>query len=155
MLGSLTPAASTLTLGVLLSERTMPTGAVILVRTHASLVESQLQRLRELFLADNDLDKDDFYLDGPLKVIPSPEEGPMPLRDESSLWINANICMSYFGPGYERGDVELLTRCAAWLESNVPGGEVWYGHDVGDDNLRPFGAAERRALLSLKEGRRT
>lgn len=131
----------------------MPTGAVLLVRTQSPLGEPQLRRLRELFVAENHLNGDDFYSDGPLTVVRSPDEGPMPLGDEGGLWINANIRRAYFGPGYERGDVGLLTRCAAWLESNIPGGEVWYGHDVDDDNLRPFGAAERRALLSLKEGR--
>ena len=130
----------------------MPTGAVILVRTPSALSESQLHSLRELFLAENHLSKDDFYSGGPLTIIRNPAEGPMPIRDENSLWLNVNIYRSYFGPGYERGDVELLTRCATWLESNIPGSEVWYGHDVNDDNLRPFGAAEREALLRLKEG---
>jgi hypothetical protein len=128
----------------------MPTGAVLLVRMQRSLSESELGRLREQFLAENRLSEDDFYPGGPLIIIRDENEGPMPIRDGRSLWINTNILRSYFGPGYTRGDVELITRCAAWLESHVPGGEVWYGHDVDDDNLRPFGPAERRALLDLK-----
>jgi hypothetical protein len=133
----------------------MPTGAVLLVRTQRPLSDSQLSRLRELFLAENQLGEGDFYPDGPLIIIRSRNEGPIPIEDGRSLWLDTNILRSYFGPGYQRGDVELLTRCAAWLESNVPGGEVWYGHDVDDDNLRPFGAAERRALLDLQGPRGT
>jgi hypothetical protein len=133
----------------------MPTGAVLLVRTRHPLSEFQLCRLRELFLAENHLGEEDFYVGGPLIAVRHPDEGPMPVRDEGSLWLNANLYRAYFGPGYERGDVELLTRCAAWLESNIPEGEVWYGHDVDDENLRPFGPAERRALLSLKQGHGT
>ena len=133
----------------------MPTGAVLLVRIRHPLIESQLNRLRELFLAENHLAEEDFYVDGPLVVVRHPDEGPMPIRDESSLWINANLYRAYFGPGYERGNLELITRCAKWLEENIPGGEVWYGHDADDDNLRPFGPSERRALLSLKGGRET
>ena len=128
----------------------MPTGAVLLVRTQLPLSESQLVRLRELFLAENHLGEEDFYPGGPLVVIRNPNEGPMPIEGGRSLWLDTNILRAYFGPGYERGDVELLTRCAAWLEGNIPGGEVWYGHDVDDDNLRPFGAAERLSLLRLK-----
>ena len=129
----------------------MPTGAVLLVCTRSSLGESQLHLLRERFLAENHLDQEDFRAGGPLVVINNPSEGPMPIRDEGCLWLNANLYRSYFGAGYERGDAELLTRCAAWLERNVPDGEVWYGHDVDDDNLRPFGPDERQALLRLKE----
>ena len=120
----------------------MPTGAVLLARTQSPLSESQLHRLRERFVAENHLDQEDFYPGGPLVVINNPDEGPMPIKDEGSVWLTSNIVTAYFGPGYERGDPKLLTRCAEWLERTVPGAEVWYGHDVGDENLRPFGPAE-------------
>lgn len=91
----------------------MPTGAVLLVRMQRSLSESALARLRELFLAENRLGEDDFYPGGPLIIIRHPNEGPMPIRDGRSLRLNTNIFRSYFGPGYKRGDVELITGTAA------------------------------------------
>jgi hypothetical protein len=67
--------------------------------------------------------------------------------DESSVWLDLNLWKSYYGAGYERGDPELFIRSAEWLEQHLPGSEIYYGHDVNDQNISRFDSAARNALL--------
>ena len=95
------------------------------------------------------LTTDDFYLSGPLIVVPEKDRSDMPVKDESSAWLNVNLWKSYFGPGYERGNAELFVKVADWLEQQLPGSEVYYGHDVGGENVSKFDGSARNNLLEF------
>ena len=123
--------------------------AVVNVRVPHGLPDALLAVLRERLPVECGLSDDDFYIGGPLTL--EPDEWAMPARDGVSRWYRANLYHAFWSPEYRRGDPEMIVRVAAWLEANVPGGEVWYGHDVSDD-LRPFGPAARAELLSLWRG---
>ena len=105
----------------------MPIGAVLLVRTQSSLSESELHRLRELFMTENRLGEDDFYSGGPLVVIRNPAEGPMPLRDEKSLWLDANDLQGVFRAGVREGrrKAHHWVRSVAGEQYHGRGGLVW------------------------------
>ena len=123
----------------------MALAAVVNVRVPCGLPDDRLAALRERLPAECGLATDDFYVGGPLT--PEPDEWAMPVRDGTSRWYRANLYRAFWSPAYRRGDPPMLVRVAAWLEANVPGCEVWYGHD-GSDDLHPFGPAARAELLS-------
>ena len=127
----------------------MALAAVINVRVPGGLSDDLLAALRDRLLADCELTADDFYVGGPLT--PEPDEWAMPVQDGAGRWYRANLYWAFWSLVYQRGDPPALVRVAAWLEANVPGGEVWYGHDDTDD-LCLFGPAARAALLSLWRG---
>lgn len=129
----------------------MAQGAVVNLQVPHGLSEAQLTALRERMPVECGLPLDDFYCDGPL--VPEPDEWAMPVQDGVSRWYRANLYKAFWSPKYPRGEPELIARVAAWLEANVPGGDVWYGHD-GADFLTPFGPDVRAEMLSLwKQGR--
>jgi len=123
--------------------------AVINVRLPHPLTAECLTLLRQRLPAECGLTDEDFYIDGPL--VPEPHEWAMPVQDGVSRWYRANLYRAFYSPDYQRGDPPLLVRVAEWLEVNMPGGEVWYGHD-GSDDLRPFGPAARAELLAFWGG---
>lgn len=41
------------------------------------------------------------------------------------------LWMSYYGPGYERGDPAFLLALARWFRSKLPGSVIYYGSDTG------------------------
>src|SRR5687768_8881327 len=133
----------------------MPTGAVLLAELPHPLDEPALVRLRSEFLTDMRLGSDDFYVGGPLRIVPSRGEGPIPTSgDERRTWLEVNLWRAYFSPEYPRGDIETIVRCAEWLEARLPGCRRWYGHDVDDDNPAPFPPQRRQVLLAhAKAGR--
>jgi hypothetical protein len=123
--------------------------AVINVRVQGGLSDARLVALRDRLPAECGLTADDFYTGGPLT--PEPDEWAMPVPDPASRWYRANLYRAFWSPSYPRGNPPVLARVAAWLEANVPGGEVWYGSDFSD-HLQPFGPAERAELLALWHG---
>lgn len=122
----------------------MPTNAVLVVRLRETPDSGDLNRWRRDLLTD--FDPDDFYHDGPLQIVRGPSKGPVPI-DDGSCWLDVGICLNYYAVGYERGDPVHLARLAEWLEQRIPDCEVWYGHDIADESIKPFGPAERNTLL--------
>lgn len=106
-----------------------------------------LPALRAEFMQAMSLNEEDFYIEGALKLLVEEDRGFMPVRDETSVWLDVNLWKSYYGVGYERGNIELFVRCAEWLEQRLPGCEVYYGHDVGDENVALFDKPARDKLM--------
>ena len=123
----------------------MPVMAVLLVRLPADADFSDLNRWRRDLLTE--FDPDAFGLDGPLTWL-KPDEVPPRAAKDDAHWLDAGLEQPHYGEGYERGDAHLIARVAEWFERRLPGCEVWYGHDVDDRYTKPFGPAEREALLA-------
>jgi hypothetical protein len=132
----------------------MPTGAVLLVRSKVLLSEPALESARQQICSALKLSAEDFYLSGPLQHVANANEGPIPVHENAGFWYNLNIWRSYYGPGYERGDLPLFVKCAEWLEERFPDCEIWYGHDVNDENLKVFDSKARTELMSYYSGPR-
>lgn len=80
------------------------------------------------------------------------EENEVPGREGFQFKARAGECLlkvhlfgRYYGPGYERGDILKYCAVAEWIETNLPGAELWYGGDSGDDLVR-FDEPYRREL---------
>ena len=125
----------------------MPTGVKLYVRLHRLPSAEELESLRIECMQAMDLAADDFYLSGPLTVVQPEDRSYMPVNDESSVWLNVNLWKPYYGPGYERGDPELFVKVADWLEQRLHGSEIYYGHDVSDENVSLFDRSARDKLL--------
>jgi len=125
----------------------MPVGGVLLVRLREPPDGGDLSRWRRDFLGEFAADDSDCIgLGGPLLVVKA-GAGPDPLED-GSTWLDVGLERSYYGEGYERGDPTFFVRVAEWLERRIPDSEIWYGNDIADDTIKPFGAAERADLLA-------
>jgi len=125
----------------------MPTGVKMYVRLNELPSSEELKFLRDEFMQAIALTADEFYISGPLTVVPEADHMYMPVKDRSSTWLEVNLWRSYVGPGYERGDPELFVKIAEWLEARLPGSEIYYGHDVDDQNVSLFDRPARKALL--------
>jgi hypothetical protein len=127
----------------------MPVRGLLYLRLAEPLTDTALDDLRTRFVSELGLDPDNDLIAPwvPLEPFAYPECLPGP----PAYWYEANLAMSYYGPGYERGHLPLFLRCADWLEVAVPDGEVWYGDDVTDDSVRPFGPVARAELLAYYE----
>jgi hypothetical protein len=123
----------------------MSTWGVLIVRLRKLPDAADLSAWRRDLLVAFDLDY--FSHRGPLRIIVSAADGPIPI-DDGSAWLDVGLVLSYYAKGYERGDPELFVRLAEWLEGRIPAGEVWYGHDAADESIRAFGTVERAALLA-------
>jgi len=123
----------------------MPTGVKILVQVREMPSDDVLRRLRGKFLKDLNLTEDDFYSTGALLSVTGKEITWMP--ESTPAWLDLNLWGAYFGEGYHRGDISLYIKCAEWLEENLPGCKVYYGHDVDDENLKAFDSDEREKYL--------
>ena len=120
------------------------------VRLDQPLPPAVAQSLREEFMQATGLALEDFYHPtGPLIVVDEEDRPYMPVKDETSFWLNVNLWRNYFGPGYNRGNAELFVAVAEWLEQQLPGAEVYYGHDVDDENVSRFDEPARKELLEL------
>lgn len=124
----------------------MPMHAVLLLRLKEAPAPSTLALLRERFLTEFGLTSEDFYPGGPLLALSNSATDPAP--DDGASWISTNLLRSYYGPGYERGDIDFLVRAAEWFERWMPGCEPWYGPDIdAPEGIVAFDAAERERLL--------
>lgn len=75
--------------------------------------------------------------------------------DPDECLLKISLWSSYYGPGYERGDILSLCAIAEWCEINLPQCTVWYGGDA-DDVVTLFDAQERwkmRKHLYSDQGR--
>lgn len=125
--------------------------AEMFVRTRQPLTPEQVRilafRLGETFGADS------FYRDREnmrhhLVVVDRYEQdGPDLLPEPGEQFLRVHLWTRYYGVGYERGDLPFIVALAAWLETNIPGGEVWYGGDSSGVCAKPFGQRQRNALF--------
>ena len=127
----------------------MPTAVKMYVRLDHPLSPAEVESLREEFMQAMTLTLEDFYYTGPIVIVSAEDRPYVPVKDETSCWLDVNLWRSYFGPGYERGNAELFVRVAEWLEQRWPGAEIFYGHDVNDENVSRFDDAMRKELLEL------
>lgn len=123
----------------------MPVRGLLYLRLAEPLADAALDGLRTRFVAELGLDPGDDLM-APWVPL-QPEAYPECLPGPHAYWYEANLAKSYYGPGYERGDLPLFVRCAEWLDG-VPGGAVWYGNDCSDESVRPFGPEAREELLA-------
>ena len=125
----------------------MPTGVKILVRMEELPSQFSPPEQRSEFMQAMSLTEGDFRFGGPLQLVSGEDRLHLPVPDENGFWLDVNLWNAYYGIGYERGDIELFIKCAEWLEHRFPGCQVYYGHDVDDENLRLFDKAARDELL--------
>jgi hypothetical protein len=117
----------------------MGTGAVLVVQIPACPDNCEINRWRRDIL--NTFDPDDFYADGPLRIIGDDDLISIPEPGQSA-WLDVSILLKFSREGrYVRGDLQYVTQIAEWLEANIPNCRVWYGHDAGDGSIRPFGTS--------------
>ena len=88
----------------------------------------------------------DHFTEQPLAVIESHDMDLVPF-DDGGTWIDLGSSLTYYGEGYERGDPQRFVLIAEWIDSQIPGSQVYYGHDNSDEEIGPFGLAERLVLL--------
>ena len=147
----------------------MPVWGVLLVRLRDLPDAAELNAWRrDLLIA---FEPGDFSHDGPLKIIGPDEEWRVHdlqyggvrcvvgtagaagvtldlIRERGdSVWLDVRCVLPYYGRGYERGEPEYFVRVSEWLESRIPGCEVWYEPDTAEDAIGRFGAPERAGLL--------
>jgi hypothetical protein len=120
----------------------------MLVQLPETPSELLLQALRVGIQQDFNADKGYFSYEGPLKYVNEEDLPFMPVNDSDSVWITVNLWCSYYGCGYERGDIKFLVECAEWLEQRLPSCKVYYGHDVNDENVRLFDSATRAKFIA-------
>lgn len=125
----------------------MPTAVKMYVKLPTLPATEELDSLRSEFMQAMDLTAEDFYVSGPLIVVPIEDHKYMPEKDAHATWLEVNLWRAYYGPGYERGNPELFVICSEWLEQRVPGAAVYYGHDVDDENVTLFDPEARENLL--------
>jgi hypothetical protein len=123
----------------------VPTWGVLVVRLRERPDCRDLDCWRRDFL--NEFGTDVVGCGGTLRIVRDAGDGPVPL-DDGSIWLDLGLTLCYYGEGYERGDPEQFARIADWLERRIRECEVWYGHDISDESIKPFGSAERAALLT-------
>ena len=126
----------------------MPTAVRMYVKLPALPATEELDSLRREFMQAMGLTAEDFYVGGPLIVVPIDDHKYMPEKHENAAWLEVNLWRAYYGPGYERGNPELFVRCAKWIEQLLSGAAVYYGHDVDDENVTLFDSEARETLLA-------
>jgi hypothetical protein len=124
------------------------------VRLQTMPSSQEIELIRNEFVQAMGLAANDFYLSGPLTVVSPSDHQFMPVKDESSRWLDVNLWKPYYAAGYERGNPELFVKCAEWLEERIPSAEIYYGHDVNDENVSRFDNAARTSLLDSYRQRR-
>lgn len=72
-----------------------------------------------------------------------PDVDPLP----GETFLEVHVWASYYGPGYERGDLPFLISIAEWLDRKIPGCTVLYGGDSSGVCAEPFGPEQRAALM--------
>lgn len=126
----------------------MPTAVKMYVKLPALPTMRELDSLRIEFMQAMGLTEEDFYVAGPLIVVPIDDYRYMPENDDDAAWLEVNLWKAYYRPGYERGNPELFVRCAEWLEQRFTGAAVYYGHDVDAENVSLFDREAQESMLA-------
>ena len=87
-----------------------------------------------------------FWVHGPLTVIPN-EKIDFISNSHPGYWLDVGILETYYGRGYERGDIEYIVTLSRWLEHRIPESQIWYGHDMTLEALLLFNEEERTSIL--------
>ena len=128
----------------------MPVSAHLVVRTPVPLTESELGLLRARLLRECPEAVSIGFFGEPFGCVTPGDEASsvwIPTRDSSGCWYDLYFVAAYYGPGYERGYLPHFLEVAEWLERAIPGSEIWYGHDGGDDDALTLCDASARARL--------
>ena len=75
------------------------------------------------------------------------QDAPYIIADPDEQFIRIRPSTSYYGIGYERGDLPFLVVLAQWLERKIPHGELWYGGDSGGFGAYQFTKEYKKELM--------
>lgn len=75
----------------------------------------------------------------------APEDFGSECFPKGKHYLKVNLSGRYYGIGYERGDLPTILAVGAWLETRLPGCQVYYGGDASDD-LEPLDVGLRSRL---------
>jgi hypothetical protein len=134
----------------------MSLNVVMQVYVEDRIDDETLSRLRVELLVQFDLTGEDFYFESdsgsgiPLVFVPREDYELAGLEGEPGDLLNVNFWHSYYGVGYERGDLLLFITTAEWLEERLPGCRLFYGPDSTGET-RPFDAPERARIRKYFE----
>lgn len=76
------------------------------------------------------------------------QDGPDIKPRKGEQFIAVSLMSRFYGEGYERGPIHLHCAIAAWLESRIDGGEVWYGGDSSGCVASKFDGLARASILA-------
>jgi hypothetical protein len=141
----------------------MPVEAEMYVQVPDTTTNDDWDRWRTMFLANHGLGPDTYSKDFQIKIeseLFEPEwfwhrefNFPEDMDDIFSQSVFLKVILpgrSYYGPGYERGDLLEFIEHAEWIEKNVPQSQIWYMDDGGGGALI-FNTAARQILRSYYE----
>jgi hypothetical protein len=141
----------------------MPVEAEMYVQVPDTTTQDDWDHWRTTFLADHDLRLDTWPKDFQIKIeseLFEPEwfwhrefNFPEDMDDIFSQSVFLKVILpgrSYYGPGYERGNLVSFIEHAEWIEKNVPQSQIWYRSDGGGGALI-FNTAARQILRSYYE----
>ena len=97
-------------------------------------------------LASEDID--DSYAELAGKVVMFQDGGPPIVAEADEQFLRLSLYGSYYGQGYERGDLPFTIMLARWLEFRLPKGDIHYGGDCGGTRIEPFDEAVRTELFT-------
>ncbi len=124
----------------------MPINAIMLVRVKNIINAALLEKVRSEFQKKFEMDDSDFYPEGCFVQL-SKDDTLIPVKDDTSTWINVNFVLRYFGEDYQKGNFELFDICAEWIENNISGCEIWYGSDENYVSITKLDPQRRKNLL--------
>ncbi len=127
----------------------MPVAAAMFVYIEEYRADSLIAGLGIELMRQFDLTGEDFPGGGPLLYLPREDYDLAHVEGKPGFLLNLNIRGSYYGVGYERGNLPLFVGIAEWLEQNLPGCRVLYGEDCSGEGS-PFDEPMRTALMDYR-----
>ena len=127
----------------------MPLAAVMYVYIEEYQPDSFMAELGVELMRKFDLTSENFHAGGPLVYLPREDYDLAHVVGEPGYLLDVNIRGSYYGVGYERGDLPLFVGIAEWLEQKLPGCRVLYGEDCSGEGY-PFDEPLRAALMEYR-----
>ena len=127
----------------------MPLAAVMYVYLEEHCADSLVAELGAELMRQFGLDDEEFHAGGPLLYLPREDYDLGHVVGEPGFLLDLNIRGSYYGVGYERGDLPLFVGIAEWLEQKLPGCRVLYGEDCSGEGF-PFDELLRVALMEYR-----
>ena len=125
----------------------MPLAAVMYAYLEEYCADSLIAELGVELMRQFELTAEDFHAGGPLLYLPFEDYDLGHVVGEPGYLLNMNIRGSYYGVGYERGDLPLFVGTAEWLEQKLLGCRVFYGADTTGDMIS-FDASVREILMA-------